>query len=65
MTVDQGILWYNRRLNTEILFDLQADPFECHDVAEERPDVVQILRARMLDRFLDACRSPREHVYLF
>ena len=49
----------------EILFDIKADPQERHDVAGEKPDVIQALRGRMLDRFLDACRSPREHVYLF
>jgi arylsulfatase A-like enzyme len=52
-------------LGTETVFDLQADPNEGCDVTAEKPEVVRELRTRMLDRLLDGCRSPREHVYLF
>lgn len=52
-------------LGTESLFDLQNDPHEQRDIAQKRPDIVDEMKTRMLDRALEASRSRRAHHFLF
>jgi arylsulfatase A-like enzyme len=39
--------WFSQT-GREQLFDLAADPTECHDLAEERPDELAVWRARLV-----------------
>jgi arylsulfatase A-like enzyme len=53
------------RQGTDALFDLENDPHERVDISKQTPEVCAALKERMLDRFLHASRSYREHHYLF
>jgi arylsulfatase len=44
--------WYSQT-GREQLFDLDADPTECHDLADKRPDEVAIWRTRLVEELAD------------
>jgi hypothetical protein len=48
-----------------VLFDLRSDPEERRDVARSHRETRDVMRDRMLDRFLRASRSSRAHDHLF
>jgi arylsulfatase len=52
-------------LGTDALFDLENDPHERVDISGKEPQIRAAMMERMLDRFLSASRSYREHHYLF
>jgi len=49
----------------ETLWDLRSPEGEGRDVAAERPDVIAIMRQRLLVRMLEAGKSYRSHHHLF
>lgn len=52
---------------SEVLYDLQEDPAECRNRASDQSSagILGELRAQMLDRVLDACRSPQRRLYRY
>jgi arylsulfatase len=50
---------------TEVLFDLRSDPQERSNIARSHRNTRDLMRDKMLDRFLSASRSYRAHYHLF
>lgn len=46
----QNKLVYFRDSNRTFLYDLQSDPAELHDVAREKPEIVQNMKKRLFER---------------
>ncbi len=51
--------------DAEVLYDLREQPFEVVNRAEDDPATLQQMRERMLQRFMDASRSPQKVLWRF